>query len=62
MVHADADFEVIAGMTPGFSGADLASIIHEATLLAVRRNKEQVRPLGFAVSFLLLESNIGHED
>jgi cell division protease FtsH len=38
----DADLEVIAGMTPGFSGADLANIINEATLLAVRRSKEQV--------------------
>mgnify|MGYP001432922096 FL=1 len=38
----DAGLEVIAGMTPGFSGADLANIINEATLLTVRRNKEQV--------------------
>jgi len=38
----DADLEVIAGMTPGFSDADLANIINEATLLTVRRNKEQV--------------------
>ena len=38
----DADLEVIAGMTPGFSGADLANIINEATLLTVRRNKELV--------------------
>ncbi len=38
----DAELEVIAGMTPGFSGADLANIINEATLLTVRRNKEQV--------------------
>ena len=38
----DADLAVIAAMTPGFSGADLANIINEATLLAVRRNKEQV--------------------
>ncbi|THI84883.1 MAG: ATP-dependent zinc metalloprotease FtsH [Nitrospira sp. CG24A] len=38
----DADIEVIAAMTPGFSGADLANIINEATLLTVRRNKEQV--------------------
>ena len=38
----DADLQVIAGMTPGFSGADLANIINEATLLTVRRNKEQV--------------------
>jgi cell division protease FtsH len=38
----DADLEIIAAMTPGFSGADLANIINEATLLTVRRNKEQV--------------------
>jgi cell division protease FtsH len=38
----NADLEMIAAMTPGFSGADLANIINEATLLTVRRNKEQV--------------------
>jgi len=42
VLDPDADLEVIAAMTPGFSGADLANIINEATLLAVRRNKEQV--------------------
>ncbi len=38
----DADLEVIASMTAGFVGADLANIINEAALLAVRRNKEEV--------------------
>jgi cell division protease FtsH len=39
---SDADLDVIAGMTPGFAGADLANIINEAALLAVRRNHEAV--------------------
>jgi cell division protease FtsH len=39
---ADADLDTIAGMTPGFSGADLANVINESALLAVRRGKEQV--------------------
>ena len=38
----DADLEVIASMTAGFVGADLANIINEAALLAVRRDKESV--------------------
>jgi len=38
----DADLETVAGMTPGFSGADLANVINEAALLAVRRGKDQV--------------------
>jgi cell division protease FtsH len=42
---ADADLEVIAAMTVGFAGADLANIINEAALLAVRRGKDLV---GFA--------------
>jgi len=39
---SDADLEVVAAMTPGFSGADLANVINESALLAVRRGKEQV--------------------
>lgn len=38
----DADLEQIAAMTPGFSGADLANVINESALLAVRRGKDQV--------------------
>jgi cell division protease FtsH len=39
---SDAGLETVASMTPGFSGADLANVINEAALLAVRRGKEEV--------------------
>jgi len=36
------DLDALASMTPGFVGADLANLVNEATLLAARRNKDQV--------------------
>ena len=36
------DTEQIASMTPGMVGADLANLVNEAALLAVRRNKKSV--------------------
>jgi cell division protease FtsH len=39
---ADANLEVIASITAGFVGADLANIVNEAALLAVRREKDAV--------------------
>ena len=41
-IDKDVDVETIASMTPGFVGADLANIVNEAALLAVRRNKDRV--------------------
>jgi len=41
-VAKDLDVGTVAGMTPGFVGADLANLVNEATLLAVRRNKDKV--------------------
>ena len=37
-----ADLDRLAQITPGFSGADLANIVNEAALLAVRRESETV--------------------
>jgi cell division protease FtsH len=42
-IGPDADFHRIAQQTPGFSGADLANLINEASLLAVRANVPQIR-------------------
>jgi cell division protease FtsH len=36
---ADADLEVVARGTPGFSGADLANLVNEAAIIAVRHNR-----------------------
>jgi cell division protease FtsH len=41
-VDPNVDVATLAGMTPGMVGADLANLINEAALLAVRRNKEEV--------------------
>ncbi|HVV51687.1 MAG TPA: ATP-dependent zinc metalloprotease FtsH [Polyangia bacterium] len=41
-IESVQDLEVIAGMTAGFVGADLANIINEAALLGVRRNRDRV--------------------
>jgi len=39
---SETDLDVIAAMTAGFVGADLANLVNEAALLAVRRGKDQV--------------------
>ncbi len=38
----DADLEVLAKGTPGFTGADLANMMNEAALLAARTDKDSV--------------------
>ena len=38
----DADLDLLARITPGFSGADLANIVNEAALLATRRKSAAV--------------------
>ena len=42
VISKDVDFENIAKRTVGFSGADLANILNEAAILAVRTNKNEV--------------------
>jgi cell division protease FtsH len=41
-VGSDVDPEKIAQLTPGFTGADLANLVNEATILATRRDATSV--------------------
>jgi cell division protease FtsH len=43
----DVDLKVLAARTPGFVGADLASLANEAALLAARKNKSEVHMAEF---------------
>ncbi|ACB94873.1 ATP-dependent zinc metalloprotease FtsH [Beijerinckia indica] len=38
----DVDLDKVAGLTPGFTGADLANLINEAAIAATRRNADAV--------------------
>lgn len=44
---SEVNLEKIAGLTTGFTGADLANLINEAALLATRRNGDAVTPDDF---------------
>jgi cell division protease FtsH len=41
-ISDDVDMEVLAKGTPGFSGADIENMVNEASLIAARREKDQV--------------------
>src|SRR5881628_3715732 len=41
-IHEDVDITTLARGTPGMAGADLANLVNEAALLAVRRSHEKI--------------------
>jgi len=42
LLGPDVDLRKVAGLVPGFAGADLANLVNEAALLAARKDKETV--------------------
>lgn len=46
----DVDTDSLAGMTPGFTGADLANLVNEAALLAARRAADKVAMADFTAA------------
>lgn len=46
----DVDVDVLAKLSPGFSGADIANICNEAALIAARSKKEEVEQEDFLIA------------
>ncbi len=60
LLGPDVDLDVVARATPGFSGADLANLINEAAIFAVRAGRQVIE----AVDFVEARDRVllGHRD
>ena len=56
------DLKVIAQRTPGFSCADLANVVNEAVLLAIRKNKNEVEVEDFEDAIDRITTGLGKKN
>ncbi|MCL2752816.1 MAG: AAA family ATPase, partial [Defluviitaleaceae bacterium] len=49
---ADVDLAAVAGLTSGFTGADLENLLNEGALLAARNNKEEITMADIRLAFV----------
>ncbi|WP_408095814.1 ATP-dependent zinc metalloprotease FtsH [Peredibacter sp. HCB2-198] len=50
-MEPEVDLDTIAGLTPGFTGADLANLVNEAALIATRENANAINMNHFTLAF-----------
>jgi cell division protease FtsH len=58
----DVDLDGLAGMSVGFSGADLENLVNEAALIAGRENKDQVEMADFFEGIDKIRMGLERED
>lgn len=49
-IDPSVNFDEIAGLTPGFSGADIANLVNEAALIATRKNAPSITTEHFTLA------------
>ena len=56
------DLDMLAGQTPGFTGADLQNLVNEAALLAARQGKREIDHLQLEEGIMRVIAGPGEED
>jgi len=60
LLGSDVDLDVVASLTPGFAGADLANLVNEATLFATRRGADAVAMQDFTAAVERVIAGLEH--
>lgn len=61
-LNGDVDINILAGMTAGFSGADLANLVNEAALIATRRKADSVHLHDFTLAIERIVAGLEHKN